>query len=241
MLLLSKVVKTPYIKDEMIIEVKEVETDKSETVDADIWKTEADELIKEAEKNAASIIETAEKEAQQIIKNAQDKLKDKLKEAHALGFEQGYKDGLAKADKEAEKLYENINDLMHQVNQIHEDIAQEAEEQLTKLAVSIAEKIVTTQLDIKPAVIVDMTKKALQSYRQAEQITIYVHPDDENILKQHKGELIEMLGENSRLYILGDANLNRGDCRIESEKGFIDASIKTQLEKIGIRLLGEES
>lgn len=235
MLLLSKLLKTPDINDEILIKcnIEKISAHGQELL-------ASDSLIKNAEKKAQEILNEARNKAQEIINSAEEQLKSRLVDGYKHGHEQGYQEGLAEARLEALSRYEEIKKALQSVYELRQKIITDVEEDLKKLSISIAERIITKQLAMEPEIIFDIVKEACGQFRQAEQITIFVNPDDGYILRQRKSEFQEILGDYCRIYIIDDGGLSQGSCIIESENGLIDAGLKTQLEKLGLAILGDE-
>ncbi len=235
MLSLSKLLKTPDINDEILIYCS---SEKESAYEQQALAS--DSLIKAAEKKAEEILNEAKNKAQEIINSADEQLKTKLDEGYRLGHQHGYKEGIAEARVEALARYEEIKKVLQAVYELREKIILDVEEDLKKLSISIAERIVTTQLSMAPETIVHIVKEACGQFRQADQITVFVNPEDGYILRQRKIELQEVLGDYCRVYIIDDGGLSQGSCIIESENGLLDAGLMTQLENMGIAILGDE-
>jgi flagellar assembly protein FliH len=240
--LLSKVLKMPVIKNEDYLEIK------AENLQKIKGKELLDPIIKDAEQEAMSIIEKAkrqaEKEAAALLAKTKDECQKRQEETKSFGYQkgyqQGYQDGMKKAELEAQKIYDQQKNVLHEIYKIRDQIAKETEDQLVKLAIGISEKIIAKEINLHPETVVDIVKEALQHFRQAEQITIFANQEDLKILKQHRKSLLEIIGEHTKLYLVANNSIDRGNCQLESEKGLLDAKLKTQLKKIGLKLQGVE-
>jgi len=228
--LLSKVLKSPNINIKDYLEIKF--EDKECQVDND-------PLVKAAAARANEIVEEAQMQAQDILQQAEVKAREKMEEGYNLGFKQGYQEGLSKSEAYMNTKYEHVKQVLSQVKEIHDKACRETEEDLVRLAVAIAEKLVIRQLELSPETVVDMVREASQQFQQADQITVLIHPEDAEILKQRKLHLTDHLGEYTRLYIIGDGNMPKGTFKLESENGFIEIALKDQIEKLGMLILGD--
>ncbi len=201
---------------------------------------EKEQALKEAEREASAIVEEAKNQANDILQSAEEQLKAKLDEGYQIGQQQGYHDGIEKAKLEALVRYEEIKKALSETHEMRKTILVNLEEDLIRLAISIAEKIIVKQLSVAPETILDIVKEACCQFRQAEQITIFVNPEDGYLLRQRKTELQEVLGEYCRVYIIDEGGLSQGSCMLETENGLIDARLTTQLKNMGIAILGAE-
>ncbi|KUO52771.1 MAG: hypothetical protein APF76_02225 [Desulfitibacter sp. BRH_c19] len=232
---MSKLLKTPCINNEVLIEASSRESYLDERKAIDI-----DPVLNTAEKEASTVIEDAKNKAQEILQSAEEQLKNKLDEGYEIGQQQGYHEGMEKARLEALIRYEEIKKALLETYEMRETIIKDLEKDLSRLAISIAEKIIVKQLSLAPETIVDIVKEACSHFRQADQITIFVNPEDGYLLRQRKTEIQEALGEYCRVYIIDESGLSQGSCMLESENGLIDAGLKAQLENMGIAILGAE-
>lgn len=196
--------------------------------------------LQEAKEQAAALIENAQLRAQKTLQKAEEELAAKLNEGFEQGYQKGFQEGKAQAEIEAQVKYEQIKKVLQEIYQLKNIIIEDTEKDLAGLSIAIAEKVIKRELLISSDTIFYIVKEASLELIQSDQITIFVHPNDGHIIQQKKSELQEILGEHAKIYIVNDETLEQGSCILESEHGYIDASLQTQLENIGMTILGAE-
>jgi len=185
--------------------------------------------LDEAKNKAKDILAEAEKEATEIIEDAHLKAREILVEAR----EEGYKEGLNKAQKEWEnkekELIQKFEVLQNAVNKRFEDICKSLQDEALNLALIIAEKIVKTEIDRNDKAFRAVVADALSKIRKEERITIRVSTEDYG---KYSDSLSELGDKDCLITVVKDDKLAPGGCIIETPSGYIDAGIDTQLKKI---------
>jgi flagellar assembly protein FliH len=127
--------------------------------------------------------------------------------------------------------YAEVAQLLLKAHRTFDSALAAAEQDLIRLAVTSAERIVHEELKLDPGHIRAIVTEALQRVRQAKQLRVFVHPEDKLLLQssQSVGEPLVLLDQVS---LLEDAELSRGSCVVSSEWGEIDARIETRLDLI---------
>ncbi len=115
----------------------------------------------------------------------------------------------------------------------------DAQSDLSKLAVRIAEKILGRELSLKPDAIIDVVATALEHVGDPRAVEIRVSPEDLQALEGGRPRLIDRLKEARSIALRADSNVPRGGCVIETELGVVDARLSTQLEAIEQALRGD--
>ncbi|HEX7451377.1 MAG TPA: FliH/SctL family protein, partial [Polyangiaceae bacterium] len=101
------------------------------------------------------------------------------------------------------------------------------------LARLLAERLLGESLRVAPEQVVALARQALSEARGARRITIVAHPEDAKLLEHS----LTALGlDPSTAQIRADATRARGDLRIETEIGVLDAELAPQLERLSLKL-----
>lgn len=176
-----------------------------------------------APSQAAAPFVTREREAEK------KRLASEVENAKRIGVEEGKAIGKQEALlelKPALKLLEEYATMLHAER--HE-LASRFEAQLVSLATQMTEKILQSELTVKPELLVGIVRAALTGVSDAKQVTLRVHPQDIVMLKSKTESLAEMLSSSTALEFRPDETLKRGDCIIDSDIGSLDARLATQL------------
>ena len=98
-----------------------------------------------------------------------------------------------------------------------------------RLAVRVAEKILGDELREDPQRAANAVAEALKSARQANNITIRVHPDASDGVEQRLDDLRAGAAPGAMFTVKGDESIALGGCVIQTEFGTVDAQLESQL------------
>jgi flagellar biosynthesis/type III secretory pathway protein FliH len=170
-------------------------------------------------------VEDARKAAARIVAEAQAD----AARLRAQAVADGHEEGVAQAAE-----------LLASVRAESERARREAETELKRLAVSIAEKILGRELALSPDAVIDVTREALRAAGDPDQLIVRAHPDDVAALEREKPRLMERMRESAAVTVRADAQVTRGGCVLETPLGVVDARLQTQLAAIE-RALAKET
>lgn len=179
--------------------------------------TVADPRIGELEKALAAVKEQAE----QRVRAAQQEAFDK-------GLRQGVQQGEQKAVEQVEPLMKRLLRTVEDLAGTRDAFRREAEEDLVRLSLGVARRILNRELSIDPDALLGVVRVALGKFDARELHRVRVATADEATIRAG----IESLRLARRIEIIGDPGLERGALLFETVKGTLDASIETQLEEI---------
>ncbi|HEX3855358.1 MAG TPA: FliH/SctL family protein [Polyangiaceae bacterium] len=174
--------------------------------------------VLDAAERAARLVNAAHERAAQIVADAERGSAELRLVAEAEG----------RADAAA-KVAARALALRH-----HEARSEERElERSVDLARLLAERLLGESLRVAPEQVVALARQALGEARGARRITVVAHPEDAKILEHS----LAALGlDPNTAQIRADANRARGNLRIETEIGVLDAELAPQLERLSLKL-----
>ncbi len=182
--------------------------------------------VADARTEAKTIVETARAEANTLIETARAEAETIRKQAH----EDGYAHGLAQ-----------WTDRVTQAAQAETARLESLRENVTRLAVRIARKILGRELQSSPELIGDLVLQAVRGLQHDGRIQIRVRPQDLEVLKAQRARLVDEIGSSVELDLVPDANIEEGGCRVETPLGIVDARLETQLRVLEKALLEKNS
>jgi type III secretion protein L len=191
-------------------------------IDGSIYdaRGEAQVIRDKAVVEAEGIKQQAQAEAAQQKQQATAEAVQLKQQAH----EQGLKEG---RDQGAKELAEVVATASARLTQIEA----QAVPQLRDLAITIARKVIGSELTLRPEAVVDIIKQVLaDKARQRREIVLRVNPEDLAVVREHKPELIEVLSRAKEIGVREDPDVARHGVVIETDAGMIDAQLETQLE-----------
>lgn len=181
----------------------------------------------EARQGASTIIKDAEERARQIIAEAEGKRDAMLAEGRELGRQEGLG---------------QMTELLLKAKVARDEMLASVEPEAVKLALKIAEKIIGHDVERDGELLMDTIAQATESARNAQQMTIRVHPEVGVFLRTRMQALMEKIGVTKAVSVKDDAEItDKGGCVLETPFGTIDARLKTQLEVLKQTLLPDSA
>ncbi len=160
-----------------------------------------------------------------IERNEMDKLLEKA-------FEDGIRNGLEKAEEDYGSATRSLFTICQQLDSIRETIIANSSRELQEFAIALAERIVRSPFTEKRETIIATLEEALGRAIKSDEFTIFVSPDDYNIVLEKSADLIDGLRGLSKIIVKQDPEIEAGGVRIESENCTIDATLASQFDMI---------
>ncbi len=211
-------------------------------------RSQAEKIIAQAEKKAAETVKIAEKVLKKAEEDARQKSADienlkqqSIEQGYAEGFQKGYDDGIARSKQEAADKIRAVDVLTSASFKVKKEIIDSAEKEIIELSIAIAEKIIRQKLELKPGLMHEIIKSAIEQLQDREEIKIIVNPvltDDLYEFAEGLQDKIKGLGS---VKITEDRTIPSDGVIVESPDSRIDGRIETQLAEIVKNLLREFS
>lgn len=136
----------------------------------------------------------------------------------------------AAAQQQKQTLFANA---VHQLDEVWRSLSQTMEADATALAFSLATRILRETVAEHQDVVTAQLKAALAKIRESGVVTVRTHPSDVLALESARPELSRDREPALVLHIEGDASLSRGSCVVQTMNRMVDASLDTQLLRLG--------
>ncbi|WP_404427670.1 flagellar assembly protein FliH [Ureibacillus chungkukjangi] len=156
--------------------------------------------------------------------------------AYDQGFQQGYEEGMKKAQVDMQEAYSLANKIIDDSRSMAQSYIEEQERVILELAISASERIIGTSLDRDDEVFLSIIKRGVKEAREMKEVKIYVSPRYHQLVSQHREELVEMFPTDVPLLVFVDEELNETECYIETNHGRIVVSVDEQLSELRIKL-----
>lgn len=192
-----------------------------------------------------------EKEEEQKID-----IEELKKEAYLKGLKEGTEKGRQEAEKRAEEQIKKIRqeyeeekkrvvldavsrltEIVRQVSALREEIITKADEDILKIALMVAKKLVKSELSHNKEVVINNIKEALNNAIERDKVIVRIHPEDYERLKDVNA-LKELLNVDELIIQKDDSVAMKGGCIVETRYSEIDARLETQLRAIEKVILG---
>jgi flagellar assembly protein FliH len=200
----------------------------------DFANVQADQILREARRQADEILAKASQEAEAQAVAAREAAKD---EGYRAGYAQGAAEAIQKVESQREEqaaaLEADVKKFLEQATTSLERKMDEQEEDLKDLALTVAEKVVCVSLKSSSEVICRMIQTAIDKRKRKEWVRIYISECDAKCLTQIPPSLASALSALSdRVRIIPVAEDEPGTCIIEMPDEIVDASASTQLNNL---------
>jgi flagellar assembly protein FliH len=191
-----------------------------------------DELVIAAQDEVAALLNDARNEALAILRDAEAKARELRDQAWDDGYSSAYSQTkeevgeiIAKANSDAEGVEARL------VSE-REQYLQKLERQMLGVALDVAGKILSKELDTDNQAYLSMLREAVSRMPSEDFVSIRLHPEEyERFFKTKETKLKTLKGQVTAK-LIPDPSLDRYDALIESPSGVIDAGADTQLEQM---------
>lgn len=234
---------TPIITNEKIEPSKQTKPNEDEDAVTAAFE-KAKQIVDAANDYSAKHIKEAtermNEEAAKVKKESYDKafsrgILDGKQEGSKLGFKEGYQkgyeEGLEKAKAEHKELLNALSLIVDSCENARKSLINREEENLSDLAMQIAETILQKQLKQDKKVMEPIIENLVDANHQKDWIKINVSKDVYDVLKEDNFEE-KLKGMCSGVKLNHSRELGNTDCIVETPQEVIDASVTTQLNNI---------
>jgi len=154
--------------------------------------------------------------------------KDRLiREAREAGRFEGEAAGRRAAEAEVQPVMQRLAASIQQVSELPALLRSQAEADLVRLAVAIAQRILQRELNVDPEVITGLVRVGLEKVRVQDVLRVRVCPDHQAAVR----EFFKRSGA-AHVEVNADPTQERGSMIFETSRGQLDVSIGTQLREI---------
>ena len=174
------------------------------------------------------LVDYAKNEAEQILKKA-------MQEAEAIkehAKESGLEDAHRAAEESASEKVKEALEILNQAAIERKKIIKDAESEILRLALKVAEQIVKSEVSLHRDVSLNIVSDAISRVSDREQVIIRVNRDDVENIKKYKDRISSVVDGIKSLSIIEDAAVEQGGCVIETNLGYVDARISTKIAAI---------
>jgi flagellar assembly protein FliH len=155
-------------------------------------------------------------------------IENRIREAHAAGVKEGEAAGKAKAATEMQPVMERLARSIDEIAKFRPRLRREAEQDLIRLAMAIARRIVRRELAIDPEALHGLILGALEKLQGQEICRVRVHPSHAAAVTA----CLKQIASASPAEVIPDASREVGTVIFETDRGNLDASVESQLREI---------
>ncbi|MCL6560447.1 MAG: flagellar biosynthesis protein [Firmicutes bacterium] len=203
----------------------------------------AEELLAEARAMAEEIINGARAEAERILGQAKaqcEKMREETyKEAFDAGSRDGYREGMARAEREAQTIRAQASGVLTQAEALRMETIKSLESEIIDLARDIAEKLLAAHLSLEPEAVLHVAGESISLVADRLNVVLYVNPLEKDLVNNKKEVLLRLLPPKAEIRVIADESISRGGCRVDTERGSVDATMESRRELLMEALYGD--
>lgn len=175
------------------------------------------------------------------IANIENNYLNKLEAEKKIAWQNGNQAGLKQAQNQmlsqVQILTEQMKSMLNSLSIQAESIIEYHEQEILKLVIKIARKIIDTEVSLNPEIVLNVLKNSLNFLNEKEEIKVLVNSNDWTIVKDNLKKLSLTIDLPENIEIISNPNIAQGGCRIDFKAGSIDADLETQFAEIQRKLL----
>ncbi|MHC4425985.1 MAG: FliH/SctL family protein [Planctomycetota bacterium] len=125
---------------------------------------------------------------------------------------------------------QTLNGVIAKLNQFYDRVFVEHREEIARLSVEIARKILTQKVENGDYEIESIVKEALKNAPSRQDVVVHLNPED--LAQCQKAQQDEPSDALAGIEFISDANIGRAECLLESSKGIVKSLIDENLERV---------
>lgn len=126
---------------------------------------------------------------------------------------------------------QTLKALIEKLNQFYDKLFTEHKEEIAKLSVEIARKVLARQVQDGDYEIESVVREALKNAPTRQDLVLHLNPEDHILLQ--KAQQDDSNSDLEGIKFISDPNIGRAECLLETPKGIIESLIDENLERIG--------
>ena len=202
---------------------------------------------------AARMIEAARSEADRILESGRRERDELVSSAYDVGHQMGYQAGFAEGMQRgrAEGFEQTMSDLregfslldaswneaLASFRELRGTMLEETRTDLVVLATEVAERVTKRYVELDENVASAQLREAIGLVLDRTKLVIEVNPADESACRAVLPKLMAEVQPDDHARLVTNSELRRGSVVIRTPKGFVDASIDTQVRRVVQALL----
>ncbi len=123
-----------------------------------------------------------------------------------------------------------LNAVIAKLNEFCDKVFVEHKEEIAKLSVEIARKVLMQKIENGDYEIESIIKEALKNAPTRDDIVVHLNPED--LTQYQKAQQDEPDGDLAGIKFVSDSKIGRAECLLESPKGVITSLIDEHLERV---------
>lgn len=174
----------------------------------------------------------AKRECESMLAQAQAKVAEIEKQAFDKGFASGREEALKLGREELQAKSVKIDELLKTISDGRRQLYEKYHNDVATLMQVMLERILFHEVSINPQVIKACLKATLGYVVENSTVTVHLHENDFNSLKEAGLDDPELLAGFKQLELTEDPAISEGGCLLETGFGEIDATLESRRDKL---------
>lgn len=156
-------------------------------------------------------------------------------------YEKGFEEGKRQAERGLTNVFKALRDAVEDLVTLKEHVLRASEEDLLKLAVMIARKVIHQEITIDRLILAKVVTAAVSNASDRDELVIRLNPEDHRLVSAHKHLYLNGCSDDRFVELRADDVIPPGGCIVDTVMGEIDARTDSQVDEILRRLLEEKT
>jgi flagellar assembly protein FliH len=152
-------------------------------------------------------------------------------------YRKGFTEGVEKQKKEIKPVLDALSTMTGMIPLVRKDIIAKTGEQIVKLALAIAEKVINQEVETRKEVILGVLKGVLRNISETEGMKIRLNPQDFRYMMEVRKDFFQSIDGVRNVVFEEDMSIKRGGAVVETMFGEVDARLESQMEEIRAAML----
>jgi len=167
----------------------------------------------------------------------EEKIERSAAESYEKGLREGVKRGRDAARAEARRQLDTLAGLLAEMASLKRTIIEDSEPDILELAFTVAEKVLSREVERQPDSVVHVLKAAMKNVMDRDGVKIRMHPQDYQHLLDIREDFMRQTDGLRNVVFEQDEGVRRGGVFIETRFGDVDARLDRQLTELKAELL----
>lgn len=154
-------------------------------------------------------------------------------DARAAGWAEGHAAATVEVRAALEPATRALSDALREAVAQSARMAETLEREAVELALLLAEKVVAEAVRSEPARVLDVIRGALRGVVERERLTILVHPDDLELVRDSIDAVAAEIGGIEHCDVQAERRVGRGGAVLRTVEGEVDVRLEAKLERAG--------
>jgi len=176
-------------------------------------------------------LESAAAQARALVAGAEAEAARIREEARLAGYEEGFSAAREEARTALSPTAASLAEALASIRSLEQSAADRVEAQAVELAVQMAERVIAGTIAVEPERLLDVVRGALRTVVDRERVTILVHPEDLDLMRESISAVTDSLGGIEHVEVQEERRVSRGGAIVRTSYGEVDARLETKLDR----------